>query len=342
MKKLFAIILCALTALSLCACSDKGDGSTLMYDYKDLSEYIEVGNYKGIEVDLESADVLKHINTTNEQTLSDSGLGDEAEIASGSVQDGDTVHITYVGKMDGEAFSGGSTTDDGTDLTIGSGSYIDGFEDGLIGAKPGETVVLNLEFPDPYPNNTSLAGKPVEFTVTVETITRTTYPEVTEDIAKQLGYDSVAAYEDDIKKTAVQTYLFNTVCESAKVLNVPETELNYYVDSDIEYYKSYATSMGTTFESLLSMSSMTEDEFKKQLKENYKSGMGAYMTVYYIAKENDLTVSKTALEKEYSALASNYSMTVSSVKEQIDDKQLEYSVLYDNVIDFLYKNAEIK
>ncbi len=342
MKKLFAIILCALTALSLCACSDKGDGSTLMYDYKDLSEYIVVGDYKDLEVDLESVDVLKLINSTNEQTLADAGLGDEAEIASGSVQDGDTVHITYVGKIDGEAFSGGSTTDEGTDLVIGSDSYIDGFEDGLIGAKPGETVVLDLKFSDPYPNNTSLAGKPVEFTVTVETIKRTTYPEVTDDIAKQLGFDSAAAYEEDVKKTAVQTYLFNTVCDSAKVLKVPETELNYYVESDIEYYKSYATSMGTTFESLLSMSSMTEDEFKNQLKENYKSGMGTYMTVYYIAKENGLTVSDAELKIEYSALASNYSMTVSSVMSQLADKQLEYSLLYDNVVDFLYKNAKIK
>ena len=96
-----------------------------------------------------------------------------------TVEDGDIVNIDYVGKVDGEEFSGGSAT--GQHLTIGSGTFIDGFEDGLIGVNVGDTVDLNLKFPDTYTNNTDLAGKDVVFTVTVNSI----------DTEKEMTYDDL-------------------------------------------------------------------------------------------------------------------------------------------------------
>ena len=95
------------------------------------------------------------------------------------VESGDIVNIDYVGKVDGQEFNGGSAT--GYHLTIGSGTFIDGFEDGLIGKNVGETVDLNLKFPDNYTNNTDLAGKDVVFTVTVNSISRV--PELTDEVA---------------------------------------------------------------------------------------------------------------------------------------------------------------
>ncbi len=90
--------------------------------------------------------------------------------ASLTVENGDTVNIDYVGSVDGVEFDGGNTQGMGTDLVIGSGSYIDDFEEQLIGAHPGDTVEVNVTFPDPYQNNTDLSGKEAVFTVTVNGI----------------------------------------------------------------------------------------------------------------------------------------------------------------------------
>ena len=106
------------------------------------------------------------------------------EVTEGTVEDGDTVHIVYTGKVDGEEFDGGSTGEDGADLTIGSDSYIDGFEDGLIGVSIGSETVLNLTFPEDY-SSTDLAGKDVEFTVSVEYKEVTTTPEFTDEFVSE-------------------------------------------------------------------------------------------------------------------------------------------------------------
>ena len=127
-----------------------------------LSKYIDLGEYKGIEVDTSSDGFGVYYDNQISSDVANYDL--YVRKTEGRVEDGDTANIDYVGKKDGVAFDGG--TADGYDLVIGSGSFIDGFEDGLIGAEIGSTVDLNLEFPDDYQSE-ELAGKAVVFTVTV-------------------------------------------------------------------------------------------------------------------------------------------------------------------------------
>ena len=110
-------------------------------------------------------------------------------LTEGTVEDGDTVNIDYVGKLDGEEFDGGSA--EGYDLEIGSCTFIDGFEDGLIGHEIGEKVTLDLTFPDPYPNNPDLAGKPVVFDVTINAIKESQTPELNDEFVEGLGITDV-------------------------------------------------------------------------------------------------------------------------------------------------------
>ncbi len=344
MKKFLAVALATVMMLTVFAgCgSDNGDGSTLMFDYKDLSKYVEVPEYKGIKVSAEDEDFVKVLSDQMANDLYSAGFVETVEIASGNVENGDTVHITYVGTHNGVAFSGGSTGEEGTDLVIGSGTYIDGFEEGLIGAAVGSTVVLDLTFPDPYPNNTDLSGEEVQFTVNVESITREKYPEITDEIAKEMGYDDVDAYNEYAFISAVQTFLYDKITSSAKVLEVPQAELDYYIEMDVEYYKNYAEQVGYTFEDFLDAYSMTEEEFRTQLGDMYSENMSAYMAVYYIAREEGLTVEASEITEQYETLAEENNMTVDELKTQIDDKQIEYSLLYDNVLKFVYDNAEIE
>lgn len=114
-------------------------------------------------------------NDTNTESTADTSGTDTGSTAystdaSLTVENGDTVNIDYVGSVDGVEFDGGNTQGMGTDLVIGSGSYIDDFEEQLIGAHPGDTVEVNVTFPDPYENNTDLSGKEAVFTVTVNGI----------------------------------------------------------------------------------------------------------------------------------------------------------------------------
>ncbi len=105
--------------------------------------------------------------TSGEDSSSDTAYSTDTSL---TVEDGDTVNIDYVGSVDGVEFEGGNTQGQGTDLVIGSGSYIDDFEDQLIGAHPGDQVEVTVTFPDPYQNNTDLSGKEAVFEVTVNGI----------------------------------------------------------------------------------------------------------------------------------------------------------------------------
>ena len=141
----------------------------------EMDQYIKVGEYKGLDVqedvqEVTDSDIDIQIQTNLSQNLV------EVEDENAEVKNGDVVNIDYEGKKDGVAFDGG--TAEGFDLTIGSGSFIDGFEDGLIGAKKGETRDLNLTFPENYQAE-ELAGQDVVFTVKINAIKTT--PELTEE-----------------------------------------------------------------------------------------------------------------------------------------------------------------
>lgn len=170
MKKFLTGCLCVGLALSLCACgSSKSDSESEteddnVYAYTlDIDKFVELGQYKNltytpVDTTVTDDEVEEQINTNLQANATYDQITDRA------VQDGDTVNIDYTGKIDGEEFAGGSGSD--YNLQIGSDTFIDGFEDGLIGKNPGETVTLNLTFPDDY-SSEDLAGKDATFDVTI-------------------------------------------------------------------------------------------------------------------------------------------------------------------------------
>ena len=239
MKKLTAILLAALMLVTASACGGEnggsaepaGDGALGKYDFYDydLSEYVELGQLNGIEV---SAD---EVSATDEeaiekihQFLVENDAASKMPVTGRAVQKGDFVNIDYVGTKDGVAFAGG--TAQGYELEIGSGTFIPGFEDGLIGAEIGETVALDLTFPEHY-KSAELAGKAVVFTVTVNSIQAYSFPEIDDEfIANNFSdYSSVDAFIADVKTDIAANKKWDLVREKlldgAKVLKYPEKEI---------------------------------------------------------------------------------------------------------------------
>lgn len=166
-------------------------GKVVAVDVDDISKYVKLGDYKNLEVtetktEITDADVEDYIS--QQLTYKAEEITEDRP-----VQENDTVNIDYTGYLDGEAFDGGSATD--SDLLIGSNSFIDGFESGLIGKSKGEEVTLDLTFPDPYSNNPDLAGKPVQFKVKINAIKAA--PELTDEWVKNnTDKQTVDEYKD--------------------------------------------------------------------------------------------------------------------------------------------------
>ena len=178
MKKIRCICLCAVLAAAVVSGCSKQESA----DKKTIP--VELGEYKGVTYTPASTEVTDEDVDAQIQAMLD--RYPTMNSVDRAAQQGDTVNIDYVGKLDGVAFDGGSAT--GTDLELGSGMFIDGFEDGLVGASKGDKLNLDLTFPDPYTNNPDLAGKAVVFEVTVN--------DVKESIPAELNEEFVTSYTD--------------------------------------------------------------------------------------------------------------------------------------------------
>ena len=172
-------------------------GDTRLVSVDDVSKYVTIGQYKGLSLD-------KTVEAVTDDMV-DGRIKEELqnkaeEVTEGSVQNGDVVTINYVGTKDGVAFDGGTATD--AQLTLGSGQFIDGFEDGVVGHNIGDTFDLDLTFPENY-GNEDLAGQAVVFTVTLKGISQTDVPELTDEFVQSVSDTSktVEEYKKEIKKS---------------------------------------------------------------------------------------------------------------------------------------------
>lgn len=235
-----------------------------------------------------------------------------------TVEDGDIVNIDYVGKVDGEEFSGGSAT--GQHLTIGSGTFIDGFEDGLIGVNVGDTVDLNLKFPDNYTNNTDLAGKDVVFTVTVNSIDtekEMTYDDLTDEYVSE-NFASSGITTVDGLKSAVSSSLEQQVYSSkmseiqsgvlSKLLEECEVTLpDGLLDQRISEYKARVNKAveesGQSFEDYMGM---TEDDFNDQVSDYIEESLKQELILEAIVKDQNISISEKNFETFVDSYVSQY------------------------------------
>lgn len=329
------------------ASADEGQEKAKRPDYKAL-DYVTLGEYKGLEVTLTSLKVSdEEIDSEVRSALSQNDKLETLE--EGTVQEGDVANIDYEGKKDGEAFEGG--TDKGFDLTIGSHSFIDGFEEGLIGVEVGETVDLNLTFPENY--SEELAGQDVVFTVTVNSIKRA--PELTDELAAEISdYETAEEYRESIrnslaeqKKTeqesAKRNDLVGLAYQNATINDYPEELIQYQLDVVTDYYKDYAAQSGMEYEEFLDQQiGMSEEDFLAQMRETVKQSMSSELVLRAIAETEKVEVSDEEFRTKAEEYAAQSGQTdVDAFIEQYGKAEIMASIYQDRAVEILEENAVV-
>ena len=321
------------------------DGHVVAVDTDDITKYVTLGDYKVPKTEVTDDSISEYIN--EQLTYKPEEITEDR-----AVQENDTVNIDYTGYMDGEEFSGGSATD--TDLLIGSGQFIDGFESGLIGAKKGDEVTLNLKFPDPYQNNPDFSGKDVQFKVKINKISQPA--ELTDEwVSNNSDVKTVDEYKAEVKATletsADMEYNNNKKSNLFEAL-VNKTEISEYPDDLMEAAKEkvekqfenyYAKPSGMTLDEYWKSQSITEDQASQYIEAQAQTNLKQNMIVQAVLDAEGITFTKDEYREQLDKFAKEYGFKDAEALEQAytDAELVKDNVLWSKVCDILEKYGTI-
>ncbi|MDE6201937.1 MAG: trigger factor [Lachnospiraceae bacterium] len=351
-KKFMAALITLVAAGALMACGST-DTSGLKYlsDFK-AKDFVKLGDYKGIEVQVEEPEITDdYLDGYIDYLLMNNPVS--TPVTDRSVKMGDTANIDYEGKLDGVAFAGG--TAQGFDLTIGSGRFIDGFEDGVVGMEIGETKDINLTFPDPY-TNPDLAGKDVVFTVTVNSISLQEAPELNDEYVKSLGiedcstvedyrnyiYDELMGqakenFEEDKKDAVLEVVENNTVFD-----DMPEGMVGRLNDMLVRNMEAYAGMYDMDVgEYAANVYGCKPEEYEDVLLEQAERSARVYVMMSAIADKEKITVTDEEMEEILTGEAQQYGASLEEYTEGLDREGYREYLLFERVAEFLAENAVV-
>ncbi len=329
MKRILSLLI---ALVLICTCfTSCGKNSGIYYDY-DMTKYVTAGKYSNV-IDKATTDYDYACELFYDKSF---GENLNTKLESGKVEKGDVANIDYKGMLNGEAFEGG--TDTGYDLEIGSGQFIDGFEEGLIGAEIGQTTNLNLKFPNEY-HSEDLAGKDVVFEVKVNYVTKKGQP--TEENIKRYGFSSLADYEKKLEEYALGVCLFYNIYRTATFNEYPKKEANLLYNYLITYYEEACKQNNMTMKDLAEANSMSEDELYEYLEENeVHNEMDFYMVAYYVLSTNEAMLTNDEIEAKRAELTKQYDKPLEDIGYY--EINIQQAAAYDKALTILSKQAELK
>ena len=312
---------------------------------------VSLGEYKGIEVEKASAEVsdedieaeLKKVQEQNSRLIT---------VEDRAVEDGDQTVIDFEGSVDGTPFEGGKGED--YPLTIGSHSFIDTFEEQLIGKNIGEECEVNVTFPEEY-HAKELAGKPAVFKVTVKEIKRKELPELNDEFAGEVSeFETLEEYKNDVKAklsltkqkeaaTENENHVVDKVVENA-TMDIPEPMIDSQVNNMVNDYARRMQSQGLSLEQYMQFTGMTIDTLKEQMKPQAVKRIQTRLVLEAIVKAENITVSDEAVEKEIADMAESYKMEVAQIKEYMGEngiEQMKEDLAVQEAVDFLVAEAKL-
>ena len=310
---------------------------------------VELGEYKGVEVTKADAEVtdadveeeLKKVQDQNSRTVS---------VEDRAVNDGDMTVIDFEGFIDGEAFEGGKG--ENYPLTIGSHSFIDTFEEQMIGMNIGEEKELNVTFPEDY-HAENLKGKPATFKVTVKEIKEKQLPELDDDFAQDVSdFDTLAEYKDDLKKKIAErkeseakakkeSEAIEKVVEAAK-MDIPQAMIDTQVNRMLEDFAMRLQQQGLSVEQYFQYTGMTADKIMEEMKPEAVKRIKNSLVLEAVAKAENIEVSEEEFEAELQKMADMYKMEIEKIKEFMQDaeaKQMKDDIAIQKAVELIVSSA---
>ena len=322
-------------------------GDTRLVSVDDVSKYVTIGQYKGLSLD-------KTVEAVTDDMV-DGRIKEELqnkaeEVTEGSVQNGDVVTINYVGTKDGVAFDGGTANN--YELTIGSGTFIDGFEDGIIGMKKGQTKDLDLTFPEEY-SSEELAGQEVVFKVTLQSFKRA--PELTDDwAAKNTDCKTAEEYRKEIRttledeaKTSAQNTLretaWNTVLSASEVKEYPQDDLDTAKTEFKTLYENYAKQGDMTLEDFVKAQGISMDDFEEQSSQYAEYKVKQNLIVQGIMDAENMTLEDEKSLSIQDELIKAYNVKdLAALVDKYGQAAVDESIGLLRVEDFILDNATVE
>ena len=310
---------------------------------------VTLGNYKGVEVDGEEISVTdEEVELRVEQDLTKKEVLKDKE--GDTLEEGDTAIFDFKGLKDGVAFEGG--TAENYQLVIGSGQFIPGFEEQMVGMKVEEQRNINLSFPEDY-HAEDLAGQAVVFEVKLWEIKVKVRPELNDQFVRSLdlGVKTVAEYKEHIRKDILNA---KEIQEKARVtdsvvlqvtedsvVKIPQAMIDYETNQYKQNLEAQAKQYGLDIETYISFSGQTMEQFTEEVNKQSELRLQQMLVIEAIMHAEKITATDDEVTKKYEEIASQYNIPVTEVKKYIDENSIKLEVGFSKTLDFLYENANI-
>ncbi|WP_185160418.1 trigger factor [Mammaliicoccus sciuri] len=304
---------------------------------------VELGDYKGLSIEKQDREVTdEEFNQAIEDAVSRQA---ELTVKEGEIAEGDVVNINFDGYVDGEAFEGGQA--EGYDLEIGSGSFIPGFEEQLIGLKANDSKDVVVTFPEEY-HAEELAGKEATFKCEVNEVKSKEIPELDDELAQELdeSVSTVDEYKEKLRKDLEEAKVnqaeatekeeaITKATDNAKV-DIPEAMVNTELDRMMQEFEQRISQQGLNLELYYQFSGQSEEELKAQMKEDAEKRVKTNLTLRAIADAENIEVSDADVEAEFAKMSEQFGLSVEDIKATLGNNDILVNDLkIQKVIDLL-------
>lgn len=329
---------------------EKGQEWTLTAEVVTKPE-VKLGDYKNLEVSVEATKEVTDAEVDEKVERERNNLA-ELIVKEGAAELGDTVVIDFVGSVDGVEFDGGKG--ENFSLELGSGQFIPGFEDQLVGAKAGETVEVNVTFPEQYQAE-DLAGKDAKFVTTVHEVKAKEVPALDDELAKDIDEEVEtldelkAKYRKELESAkeiafddAVESAALELAVANAEIVELPEEMVHDEVHRAMNEFMGNMQRQGISPEMYFQLTGTTEEDLHKQYEADADKRVKTNLVIEAIAKAEGFEASDEEIEKEINDLASEYNMEVEQVRNLLSADMLKHDIAMKKAVEVVTSTAKVK
>lgn len=312
---------------------------------------VKLGDYKNLEV---SVDVEKEVTDADVEERIERERNNLAElvIKEAAAENGDTVVIDFVGSIDGVEFDGGKG--ENFSLGLGSGQFIPGFEDQLVGHSAGETVDVIVTFPEDYQVE-DLAGKEAKFVTTIHEVKAKEVPALDDELAKDIDEEvetladlkekyrkELAAAKEEAYKDAVEGAAIDTAVENAEIVELPEEMIHEEVHRSVNEFLGNLQRQGINPDMYFQITGTTQEDLHNQYQAEAESRTKTNLVIEAVAKAEGFDASEEEIQKEVEQLAADYNMEVAQVQSLLSADMLKHDITIKKAVELITSTATVK